>query len=526
MKPSRVVLIVIGSLMALLGFVMFVGGGALGWALTTQRDDSGYFTSSTERYATPTYALTSERIDLTHMGSRDWWARRNLASVRLRVDSVREGSIFVGIGPDREVETYLAGVSHEEISNVDFNPFHATYRSENATGTSAPGAPTSQKFWAVSAAGPATQTIDWKVLPGAWAIVVMNADGSRPVAADINFGAKISALTALAVGLGIGGGTVLAVGTALIIGGATGSGRKKKDQTAAVPTGGVAPAAGIATSAAGIAASTAGGTAAAATLVDLTAHERAGGAGHGRSTPVTLEAEVDPQLSRWLWIVKWLLAIPHFLVLALLWVAFSVMTVVAFFAILFSGTYPQSIFDFNVGVLRWTWRVGFYCTSAFGTDRYPPFSLAEEPDYPARLDVAYPARLSRGLIFVKWFLAIPHLVIIGILGASWTFRNNNSGWRFALDGGLLGLLVIIAGLILLFTGKYPKGLFDVIMGCNRWTYRVIAYVALMTDQYPPFHFDQGPTEPTEPTPPQPPPVTQGPTRTATPATDTPVLIDH
>ena len=196
---------------------------------------------------------------------------------------------------------------------------------------------------------------------------------------------------------------------------------------------------------------------------------------------VRVEAELDPQLSRWLWLVKWLLALPHLVVLALLGIAGAVVAVIAFFAILVTGRYPRGLFGFALGVLRWMWRVSYYGYSALGTDRYPPFSLGEEPGYPARLDVDYPERLSRGLVLVKWILAIPHYVVVSILGG-------------ATRGGLVTILTFVAGVVLLFTGRYPRGLFDLILGFDRWSLRVAAYTWLMTDEYPPFRLDQGGSE--------------------------------
>jgi hypothetical protein len=193
--------------------------------------------------------------------------------------------------------------------------------------------------------------------------------------------------------------------------------------------------------------------------------------------------------------VKWLLAIPHYIVLAVLWLTLIVLTVVAFFAILVTGRYPRGIFDFNVGVLRWTWRVAFYSYGALGTDRYPPFTLDDVPDYPARLDVAYPERLSRGLVLVKWWLlAIPHYVVVGLLlgGASYgAARAYDHAWGFAYQTGLIGLLVLFAGVALLFTTRYPRGIFSFVLGLDRWVARVGAYVFLMRDEYPPFRLDQG-----------------------------------
>jgi hypothetical protein len=217
--------------------------------------------------------------------------------------------------------------------------------------------------------------------------------------------------------------------------------------------------------------------------------------------PVRVEGRLDPQLSRWLWLVKWLLGIPHFIVLFFLFVAFAVVTVVAFFAILFTGRYPRGLFDFNLGVLRWSWRVGFYAYEALGTDRYPPFTLGPVPDYPATLEIAYPEQLSRGLVLVKWWLlAIPHYILLGVFaGGPWWPWGGDWGDEGGWDGGpgLIVVLALFAGVALLFTTRYPRGIFDLVVGLNRWVFRVVAYAALMTDVYPPFRLDQGETEPGE-----------------------------
>jgi Domain of unknown function (DUF4389) len=214
--------------------------------------------------------------------------------------------------------------------------------------------------------------------------------------------------------------------------------------------------------------------------------------------PIRIEGELDAGVSRWLWLVKWLLAIPHFIVLVFLWLTVLVLTVVAFFAILFTGRYPRGIFDFNLGVMRWTWRVAFYSYAALGTDRYPPFTLDDVPDYPARFDVDYPERLSRGLVLVKWWLlAIPHYIVVGILlggGSYAASRAYDRAWGFGFQTGLIGILVLFAGVALLFTTRYPRGIFDFVLGLDRWVARVTAYVFLMRDEYPPFRLDQGGAE--------------------------------
>jgi len=298
---------------------------------------------------------------------------------------------------------------------------------------------------------------------------MMNADATAGVDADVRLGIKVGWLLPALIGLLAAGVLALAAGVALIVAGA----RHLYPPRGDVEAPGAAPA--------------------------WPAPVVESGEAVAPAYPLQLTGRLDPDVGRWLWLVKWLLAIPHYLILAVLWIVFAVLTVVAFFAILFTGRYPRGIFEFNVGVLRWSWRVGFYSFSALGTDRYPPFSL-QPADYPAELDVAYPERLSRGLVLVKWWLlAIPHYLIVGVLGSGWWlgwWDGDRDGWGVESGFGLIGVLVLVAAVALLVTGRYLRGLFDLIVGLNRWVYRVVAYAALMTDEYPPFRLDQGPDEPT------------------------------
>jgi hypothetical protein len=246
--------------------------------------------------------------------------------------------------------------------------------------------------------------------------------------------------------------------------------------------------------------------------------------------PVHVDATLDIKLSRWLWLVKWVLAIPHYFVLAFLWLAFFVLSVVAFFAILFTGRYPHGIFDFNVGVLRWSWRVAYYTYGALATDRYPPFTLGEVPDYPAHFTVDYPEHLSRGLVLVKWWLlAIPHYLIVAFLAGSGAYiawdASSGEPTEWTWGGGLIGLLAFIAAVVLLFTGRYPQQIFDLVLGLNRWVLRVAAYAALMTDEYPPFRLDMGGPDPdggrmAVPSPPGTPPAVMTAAPPATPTSTT------
>jgi hypothetical protein len=164
----------------------------------------------------------------------------------------------------------------------------------------------------------------------------------------------------------------------------------------------------------------------------------------------------------------------------------AAVTVVAGVAVLVTGRYPRALFDFTVGVLRWTWRVIFYATGVAGTDRYPAFALRPVEGEAVTFELARAERLSRGLVLVKWWLlAIPHYVVVATL----TSGPGDGRW-LGWGGGLIGILVLVAMVRLLFTGRYPREMFGLLVGLNRWAFRVAIYALLLTDAYPPFRLDQ------------------------------------
>jgi hypothetical protein len=184
--------------------------------------------------------------------------------------------------------------------------------------------------------------------------------------------------------------------------------------------------------------------------------------------PAALELSYPEEMNRWLPLVKWLLVIPHFVVLFFLGIGAFFVGVYAFFAVLITGHWPRGAFDYMVGVFRWAYRVVAYYHLM--TDAYPPFTLADVPDYPLRLDVEYPERIDRWRPLVHWLLAIPYLIIASVLY-----------W-------LTGILTFVAFFCILFTKRIPREMFELMMPGLRWNLRGSAYAYFMTHRYPPFAF--------------------------------------
>jgi uncharacterized protein DUF4389 len=182
--------------------------------------------------------------------------------------------------------------------------------------------------------------------------------------------------------------------------------------------------------------------------------------------PARLEIAYPAELNRWLPLVKWLLVIPHLFVLVFVGIGAFFVGIWAFFAVLFTGRYPRGAFDYMAGTLRWAYRVFAYMHLM--VDPYPPFSMADDPDYPVRLHVDYPERIANWRPLVQWLLVYPYLIVASILY-----------W-------LTAILAFISFFTILFTKKIPRGIFELMMPGLRWHTRGSAYAYFMVDRYPPW----------------------------------------
>ena len=187
------------------------------------------------------------------------------------------------------------------------------------------------------------------------------------------------------------------------------------------------------------------------------------------SYPVSYDIDVPESLSRWLWLFKGFLLIPHMIILWFLGVASMFVLALSWLIIVITGRQPKSLWDFLLGVNRWSLRTNAYASHM--TDKYPPFSMSDEPTYPVRINAEFATIRSRLSVFFRWFMLIPQWIVVWFLSS------------------VFWILMWINILIVIFSGKPHSEIFEFMIGMNRWMARVNLYGQLITDQYPPFSLE-------------------------------------
>jgi hypothetical protein len=189
-----------------------------------------------------------------------------------------------------------------------------------------------------------------------------------------------------------------------------------------------------------------------------------------RGYPIDVDVEVPERMARWRPIVQWILAIPLFIVVYVLRIVAEIFAFIGWFAALFTGRLPDGLGTVIAGYYRYAWRT--YSYAWFLRDKYPSFGLAmgysDPGDDPAWFDVRPSQELSRLAVLFRIFLVIPQLIVLFFLGIA------------------ASLAVLVAFFVVLFTGRWPTGLRDFVVGAMRWILRVDAWFFLLADPYPPF----------------------------------------
>jgi len=202
MKPMRVVLLIAGLIVGLIGVSLAGAGGLLVWEHLTQRDDDGYFTADAAGLGSTSYAVVSGALELGAQPAE--WVPSNIATLRIATDD----DVFIGIAPRADVRRYLRGVPHTELVDFSVDPFRPTYH--EVSGDAEPAPPGDEDFWEATSRG---GTLTWDIQSGEWSVVMMNADGSQGVRADVEVGFKSGLIlpigaVLLVIGLAITAGAV------------------------------------------------------------------------------------------------------------------------------------------------------------------------------------------------------------------------------------------------------------------------------------------------------------------------------
>jgi hypothetical protein len=221
MTPGKITLVALGGIAAVVASGLVAAGGFFVWVDQAKQDDDGYLSTGTALVSTPTHALASESLDVD--SDADWLLDDGrFATVRVSGASADAGrDVFIGVAPSAAVAAYLDGVAHDEVVDFEVDPLRI--ETERRPGAEAPAPPASEPIWAASVHGAGEQTLDWELQTGDWSVVVMNADGSAGVQADLTFGARLTFLLELGIGLLAGGVALLAGGIAMVVLGVRGT---------------------------------------------------------------------------------------------------------------------------------------------------------------------------------------------------------------------------------------------------------------------------------------------------------------
>lgn len=434
MKAGKVALLFFGSLLVLIALAFLAGSGVLFWAENTLKDSEGFYASGLIEIDRDSAVITTQPANI-HLGVA-WmldWSR--LVNIRLIVTNNRPGNgVFIGIADTEDAASYLDGVARDEITNLKFSrrqKERLDYR--RFPGVVLPADPVSQDFWVASVHGPETQALTWTIEEGSFVLVLMNEDSSFGIDAEARLAAKIPLVKAIAIGLLVGGIVFLLVAVFMIFIATRRPSPQVPRPDRSLP------------------------------LSD--------------DYPATLSIHyTNRELNRLTTFFRSIVAIPILIVVSLLagpafawekgsWCAAFVVLPTALL-IIFQRKYPRWWFDWNLALAKFVTRVAAYL--ALLTDTYP--SIDEEQV--VELSIPYPnakTELSQWMPLVKYFLAIPHYIVLGFLDAATV------------------IIIIIAWFAILFGGRYPKNLFDFVVGVFRWHLRVAAYMLLLTtDKYPPF----------------------------------------
>jgi len=457
MSAGKVALLVFGIIFLLVAVGLMFAGGTLIWVDQALKDDEGFITTDDIDLepGTPgtqvTHAIITRPADID-LEEKWVWGVIDLATIKVEVKNNNSSKqVFIGIAKESDVEDYLNSVSYNEITEFRIHPYRVYY--EYHAGSSEPEeAPTDQEFWEVSSSGAGTRSLEWELESGTWVLVLMNADGSAGIDLSGSIGIKVPWIIWLGIGLLIGGIVVLIIGVLMVYfaarrpmvsGGTKGTVSSISDDSGTV----------IAEKSNGYPAS-----------LDIDYPDRA--------------LNRLSTFFRIIWIIP--IAIILGLVTSPLWsesdgcsyqyAAGGILFLPIILMLLFRQKYPRWWFDWNVALTKFAARV--YAYLALLRDEYP----STDEDQAVHIEIAYPDAkqdLNRWLPLVKWFLAIPHYFVLFFLSIA------------AL------VYVVIAWFAILFTGRYPRGLFDFVAGLFRWYLRVAVYAFLLTtDRYPPFSLSE------------------------------------